>query len=695
MSVWKSKRSINDEVLQHAIRRARLGVWDWDLRADRCSYSDGWFEMLGYHPGELRQTSDLWIKLVHPDDRERAIASGDLHLAGAVAEIETELRLRHKDGRWIWVLDRGGIIERDADGRPVRMVGVQTDITSQKRIAAELLEVNERFRLALEASDIGIWQFDPDTQLSFWDNRTREIFGLPPGSAELPRGLWHQFLHPDDKQAAEKAHSETTEKTQDIRYRIVRADGTIRHLETLARFVPVLGTSGLLTGTIRDVTEEHERQQQLAWTASHDALTGLLNRAKFEAVLAERIAAAIANPVHLLYIDLDYFKAINDSAGHAAGDLALKNIANGLVQIAPSAAVARLGGDEFAIVLAESDGDARQIAEQILGVVKAVALGSGHKTEMGASIGIAEISDTTLSVADALARADDACYASKVAGRNQWSVFDEHRPHWSGLTAARLVSDIADAKVEGRLKLFGQEIHRINDPFGSADHVEVLARLYSRDGKLILPGEFIPAAERFGVASALDRWIIRSALQQCGPLLGDVSIGFNLSAHTLSDPTLWDFVEEARAAAGAPSSGIFFEITETAAFTDLKAAEAFLNRARSKGYRIALDDFGAGLSSFSYLRKFPVDVIKIDGSFIERVTDSPLDREAVSSLCRIASVLGCELIAERIENQETLTVLSELGVRLGQGFLMHRPEPLPGLMERLVPAGQGAVTAPA
>ncbi|GHA26153.1 diguanylate cyclase [Devosia pacifica] len=672
----------------HAIRRARLGVWDWNVQTGDCRYSDSWFEMLGYKPGELTEDSDLWINLTHPDDRDRAIASGDRHIVGGARDIETELRLRHKDGHWIWVLDRGGIIEWDRAGKPLRVVGVQTDISAQKRAEADLTEVNERFSLALDASDIGIWQFDRDSKQSYWDDRTKGIFGLQPNDPDLNIKDWHDFLHPDDKLEAERAHEETGNEPRQIQYRIIRADGAVRHVETLARLVPVPGTSGRLTGTIRDITEEREREKQLAWAAQHDALTGLYNRTAFQASLEHRIANAEQQPIALLYLDLDYFKAINDSAGHAMGDWTLKQIASELRQLLADATIARLGGDEFTIILCLREDSPAQIAEQIIALIRGVGRNASYKTELGASIGISEIRSSKISVSEALAQADDACYRAKRAGRNQWAIFQNEHHLWSGMTAAHLAADIADARSEDRLKLYGQEIRSLDAPFAPADRIEVLARLVSRDGRFIPPGEFIPAAERFGVAAALDRWVFQSALQQFGARLGRVTLAFNLSGQTLSDPGLWDFVEQVRDGADVSPNNIVFEITETAAVTTIDTAQSFLNRARRQGYKVALDDFGAGLSSFSYLRQFPVDAIKIDGSFTGQVTSSRLDQEVVRSMCQIASVFGYDLIAERIEDEDTLATLRGLGVSLGQGFLMHRPEPLANVVERIVGSRQ-------
>jgi EAL domain-containing protein (putative c-di-GMP-specific phosphodiesterase class I) len=286
-------------------------------------------------------------------------------------------------------------------------------------------------------------------------------------------------------------------------------------------------------------------------------------------------------------------------------------------------------------------------------------------------------------VADILARADDACYASKTSGRNKWSRFTKERSSTSGLTAARLVADLSTAKEQGRLLLFGQEIRALAAPYDRSGNIEILARLVSSAGQFVPPFEFIPAAERFGMAAALDRWLIKTALHRFGSVMGASCknrLSFNLSAHTLSDPSLWDFIEEAAEEGKAALSSLGFEITETAAFTNVEAAERFVRQARSQGAHVSLDDFGAGLSSFTYLRRFPVDSIKIDGSFIENIETSAFDRKVVSSIGDIAGTLGCSVVAERIERPSMLRILQELGVDHGQGFLMHRPEPLERLL---------------
>lgn len=698
MNEQQQHRSQPQDVWRHAIERAQLGLWEWNLLTDECFYSTSWFEMLGYSEDEFRQDSDLWLSLTHPDDKERAVRSGERHLAGETGSIETELRLKHKNGSWVWVLDRGGIIEWNEAGRPLRAVGVQTDITRQKLTEASLAEANTSIKLALEASNVGIWQFDLDTQTSFWDDRTREIYGLQPGEGGLPRETWHTFLHPEDKERTERAHALPLGNlaSNKVCYRIVRQDGTVRHIETLCKLHKIPGSAGRVVGTVRDVTEEYQRQERLADAAKRDSLTGLLNRATFESELEQLIAHADTAPFALLYIDLDYFKALNDTLGHAAGDTALQNVAAFVQSSIPMGIMARLGGDEFAVALHLAHSEPGEAAEKILKAVERVAPRNAHgQMTLGASIGVTVGTAPHRSVAEVMARADDACYAAKAAGRNRW-VLESDLPSTSGMTAAALAMDLTSAMEDGRLTLYGQEIRALDRPNQPTGMIEVLARMASRSGKFIPPAEFIPAAERFGMAAAFDRYIIRTALRSFGSAMGGpdgVTLGFNLSAHTLSDPMLWEFVEAAADRAGAPLENIVFEITETAAFTNVGAAECFVRKARERKCRVSLDDFGAGLSSFAYLRRFPVNSLKIDGSFVQNVEKNLFDREIIKSISYMGKALNINVVAERIETVEAVRILQDLGVSLGQGYFLHRPEPLDNIIRRLRVDCQSATAA--
>ena len=793
---------------KQALEAAGLGVWDWNLKTQVCVYSESWCRMLGYTRSDFPSNADLFLLLVHPDDRERAIESGDRHLAGKSDSIETELRLQHRDGHWVWVLDRGAVIERDEDGLPVRVIGVQTDITKQKQAEQGMSLMYERFRLALAASEIGIWHFDVNLKRSFWDAKTCEIFGLAPLPTDISGTTWHGFLHPDDKSQAEQQHLQalTEQKEVRLRYRIIRKGGEIRHLETLAKAVPDGGAAGLLVGTIRDVTEEvrasralqaekeryevtldaitdaviststegvvnfanpsatamlsvdknevigtnifhifnhdaqikHDdaidqrdrsnnsilhinsgiyrcknnpitspgghwwgnvytfqniteetlRHKQLAYAAHHDALSGLYNRVAFDEALENAISGAADTAFFIFYLDLDHFKAINDFAGHAAGDEALKLIARGIASMLPGDAFfARLGGDEFAILLPGSDKEAvRKIATDAISAIRDVDVGcvvGGPR--LGCSIGIAMVSDPSITSSDALARADDACYAAKSAGRNRFSFFTEDNSSaTTGFSAAREVADLMSALEENRVILFAQEIRSLAASGKPCGRLEILARLRDRDGRIVGPDAFIPAAERFGMASVLDRWIIRKAFADYGRLLDetDLKLGFNLSAQTLADPGLWSFVTETAEENGTPLSRIAFEITETAAVTCFETASDFVFNARQHGCMVSLDDFGSGLSSFDYLQRFPINCIKIDGAFVERIAESKVDYAIVASVVELARNLGFDVVAEKIKNEKILTQLIKLGVTYGQGFHLHRPEPMDDILDQ-------------
>jgi diguanylate cyclase (GGDEF)-like protein/PAS domain S-box-containing protein len=811
MGVTKPSDSAYVDVWAHALEQASLGVWDWDLRTGACVYSDTWFRMLGYEPGDFPRGGDLWITLMHPDDREKTIDKGERHLRGETPFIEAEMRLRHKAGHWVWVLDRGGVVERDAAGAPLRVVGVQTDISGQKASEAALHDIKERFGLALAASRTGIWYFDIATRKSFWDTHTHVIMGLPPQEGTVPSDTWVGFLHPEDRDEAVATHADLSlfdHGDRRMRYRILRPDGEVRHLETLARFSSDPKPHGSIVGTVRDITEEvlaaealrneekrlrvtlasisdgvvstdrkdritfanpaaaemlglapeallgqrseelfarpgtvgdlpgfdaaaaglmvlpgrHERgilvrcttnpitradgsvsgfvhtlldvtseqkkQRELAYAAEHDALTGLYNRSAFEEILQARVASAGETPFALLYIDLDHFKALNDYAGHAAGDRALVMIAQLIVGSVPAGSVAaRLGGDEFAaIVDCGDEGDAERLAESVLAAIGSADLGSNASyRRLGASVGTIVVADEGLHAPDVIAHADDACYAAKAAGRNRLVVHSQTGERQaSRLTAARLVGDIADAKEDGRLRLYGQEIRSLADPDAPGEKIEILARLVDRQGHFVPPATFIPAAERFGRAAALDRWIIAKLLRDHGHVLrpGGLTVGVNLSAQTLSDPRLWEYVHGLLEETGALPERVVFEITETAAVTNFEAADRFVRQARSHGCRISLDDFGAGLSSFDYLRRFPVDSLKINGSFVENLPTSRFDRQIVSSISRVARGLGYDVIAERIENEETVGILQGMHVQFGQGYLFHKPEPIECLVQR-------------
>jgi len=387
----------------------------------------------------------------------------------------------------------------------------------------------------------------------------------------------------------------------------------------------------------------------------------------------------------LLYVDLDQFKLVNDTCGHPAGDRLLRDVTALLqARVRSSDTIARLGGDEFGILLDSCASEqALKIAESIRGAIRDYRfVWKEDSMSIGASIGLVPIRTDTQSVASLMSAADIACYAAKESGRNRVHVYD--RLDHSGMHREMYwVARVTRAVEEGRLDLEAQPIRAVRDdsPRRPSEFRELLVRLRDDRGELVSPGEFIPAAERYNVMSAIDRWVVQQATQllrsapprgagEAGPLFA-----LNLSGTSLNDPSFIEFTLAALAEREI-ASGICFEITETAAVANLTQAAWFMNELRGRGCRFALDDFGSGLSSFRYLKTLPVDFLKIDGQFVRQVASDPVDRSMVEGICHVARALGIQTIAERVESAEVLASLERLGVNYVQGYFLGRPEPL-------------------
>ena len=433
----------------------------------------------------------------------------------------------------------------------------------------------------------------------------------------------------------------------------------------------------------------HEKQR-LRTSLLCDALTGLPNRAAFEAHLDALLAKEGASPAqHVrMFIDLDQFKVINDTCGHAAGDLLLKQLAQLLGnEIRRRDLLARLGGDEFGVLLEGCPREpALRVAEsmrQRLAAFRFVWQDRPFRPfQLSISIGVVPFSAGQHSRVELLRLADSACYVAKEAGRNRVHVYDETDTAVASRSGELdWVSRLQHALAENRFELHGQRIMPIQPGAGhESDHVEILIRLRGEDGRLVSPMAFIPAAERYGLMPAIDRWVITHALaahaahvQQSGRA---ARFAINLSGATLGDPTLLDFVKHQLAAHRVAADSVCFEITETAAIESLEAAAQLIGRLRELGCRIALDDFGCGMSSFAYLKRLPVDCVKIDGGFVKDMLHEPVDYAMVEAIHHIARRMGLHTVAEFVEDQATVEALRSLGVHYVQGYGVQRPGPL-------------------
>ena len=452
---------------------------------------------------------------------------------------------------------------------------------------------------------------------------------------------------------------------------------------------PMWNAEGRVIGAvmvIRDITESHRLERELSYQATHDNLTGLINRSEFEQILERELnnAYALDEQFVLLYLDLDQFKVVNDTCGHLAGDQLLKQIAAILGSgLRSSDILARLGGDEFGVLLTGCDvTKARTIAESLRRVVADFRfVWEKHSFAVGVSIGMVAF-DKESDSRDLLSAADVACYAAKDAGRNRIQLFQpddaETRRRFSEV---HWVSRIISGLDENRFRLYRQNILPADPGQHVGDHFEVLIRMCDDDGQVIPPGSFFPAAERFGVTPNIDRWVFRNTLAYLDSHPTEMErlqlCSINVSGHTLADEHFLDFVEAQLARSVVPAHKLCFEITETAAIADLATAKQFIGRLKERGCRFALDDFGSGLSSFGYLKNLDVDFLKIDGMFVRDMVEDPIDRSMVKSINEIGHVMGMKTIAEFVESDAIREQLRLIGVDFVQGYGVHTPEPLP------------------
>jgi diguanylate cyclase (GGDEF)-like protein/PAS domain S-box-containing protein len=542
--------------------------------------------------------------------------------------------------------------------------GIIRDIAARK-------QAEDRARV-LETAPDPIVRVDADRRIVLANARTEQLFGYE-RSELIGRAVEDLFSPSSRSRAADRFHAAIAggpDRGDELVGR--RKDGGEFSVDvTLSSTAGEDGTV-VVTCILRDVTERRRFEAELRRLADHDHLTALFNRRRFE----EELAACGRGAVLLL--DLDRFKYVNDFHGHSAGDEVVRMTGRTLTSVvADDGVVARLGGDEFAILLPGANRvRAEHVAERVLAAVRAqqVTLGTLPVTTT-ASLGVVPFGHGDAHVDDVLAAADMAMYAAKEAGGNRSYVLDDE-DEFVGEMQARLAwaHQIRRALDEDRFVLYWQPI--IDLGTGLVTHREVLLRMVGDDGRIIPPGAFIDTAERFDLIQEIDRWVVRAAIRL---LAGDPSwegrIEVNLSGKSTGDPALTAMIEHELLESGVDPARLVFEITETAAIANMEQARAFAERLKGVGCRFALDDFGAGFSSFYYLKHLPLDYLKIDGDFIRSLTSSDTDQLVVRSMVDIARGMGMKTIAEFVEDAETAEMLRAMGVDYSQGY--HHGRPLP------------------
>lgn len=516
----------------------------------------------------------------------------------------------------------------------------------------------------------------------------REVFCVLDETTREPASHLASHALPDGQVVGLKKHS-----------LLLRPDGSEALVED--RLSPICNRTGDIIGSVvvfHDVTEARHMARQLSWQATHDALTGLVNRREFEHLLQGMIDSAAEDGKHhaVLFMDLDQFKVVNDTCGHMAGDELLRQlVAVFVARSRDSDVVARLGGDEFGMLLYGCPLEpALRLANEVREAVQEFRFMWQDKSfEIGVSIGLVEITAGSGNLAAVMSNADAACYAAKEGGRNRVHVYQEDdtdllRRHGE----MQWISRITKAFEEDRFRLYYQEIIAVMPHQNGFQHFEVLLRMLDENGEVIPPGVFIPAAERYNLMPTVDRWVIRTLLssrseewrrlweehagrEETFPILCAV----NLSATSLNDEMFLAFLKEQIEYYGMPPQALCLEITETAAIANLNKASHFMHELSRLGCRFALDDFGSGMSSFAYLRDLPVHYLKIDGAFVRAMDQNLVNHAMVEAIARIASVMGIETVAEFVEDPALIEKLAVLGVDYAQGYGIHKPAPMEGI----------------
>lgn len=448
--------------------------------------------------------------------------------------------------------------------------------------------------------------------------------------------------------------------------------------------------SGGLVLIFKDASETTRLTQEISHQASHDSLTGLLNRQEFEYRLDKALTSAITHDVQhvLCYLDLNQFKIINAQAGHTAGDAILKQAAEQMQRHMRSIDVfARLGGDEFSVLLVNTTIEhARAIAQELMDTIRSATFTwQDQHFEIGLSIGLISIDKHSQDPAQILTRAELACFIAKDHGRNTMHVYRKEddeltRRHTEMMCAA----GITGALQEGRFRIYCQPIVALSPKKKESLRYELLIRLTDPQGDLIMPANFIPAAERYGLMSSIDRWVIRTAFHSYNDIFGEgsgVQISINLSGNSLNDDSLLEFIKCEIDSTKIDPGTVCFEITETAAISNLDHVSHLILELKKIGCRFALDDFGSGLSSFVYLKNLPVDYLKIDGSFVHDMIDDTIDHAMVEAINQVGHIMGIGTIAECVESDEVVEMLRALGVDYAQGYAMGYPVPIEGLKQ--------------
>ena len=572
------------------------------------------------------------------------------------------------------------------------------DLRESKKAEQELNKLSEFNQLLIESTGEGIFSVNRKLRCTFANRAAANMLGYTP--EELIGQDIYSLFHGLREDGTALARQELPVMKSITENSSQRMDGVFwskaGHPIPIQYLCNPFYENGQVAGAVvvyRNVAEARALTSKLDYLAAHDSLTGLPNRRTFEQLLDRVLTEARreADEYVLCYIDLDRFKIVNDTCGHAAGDELLRQISDMMhARKRKSDTFARLGGDEFGLLLERCPlSEGIKLTEELLTTLRDYRFTwDGKNFSLGASIGVVQLDSSFLSEGSALNAADAACYIAKEQGRNRIHVYqpdDQETAQHQG--EMEWVSRIKEALDKNLFELWVQPIVMVNDSLAQRAHIEILLRMRGAGGEIVTPGTFIPAAERFGLMAEIDRWVVRHTLAYLDRHPASfAALEFcciNLSGPSITDEKFLDFLLEQFDLHPSIVGRICFEITETAAVANLSRAAQFMRRLKTEGCRFALDDFGSGMSSFAYLKNLPVDYLKIDGNFVRDMVDDKVDYAMVEAIHRVGNVMGILTVAEFVENDEILACLKDIGVDFAQGYGISKPAPLKHFINNL------------
>lgn len=691
----------SDEIRwKNAHESTEQGLWDINNRTGEKFMSSQWYRMRGLPENSTVETGyNQWMKRIHPEDFQRLEAEISAQDESGADHTKLEYREQHQDGHWIWILSRGKIVKRDAQGRAERTVGTDTDITDIKASRERIERISRRLEMALTASRVGVWEFDITTNHVEWDLVMRDMYGLPLDASPLPRDIWEHALHIGDRNlVVAKTEAAMLAKTDYmLDYRIMRQDGTVRHVRSRASYIddPIDGPK--LLGLQWDVTQDYKLAQDLKdanaialknnrqleaaralmeHNSLHDALTGLANRRMLDQVQKASIESAGAPDKRfaVLHVDLDRFKQINDTLGHAAGDAVLIRTASILREsVGENDLVARVGGDEFAVFIADAPAEVELIALAKLIIDKASApmKYQHHDCRCGVSIGIAFAKGSNIDGKALFINADLAMYRSKHSGRGGCTVFNDEMKR-EALEKKNRSDQLLAALERDEFFCLYQPQYDCNTL--KLTGIEALVRWNNPIHGLMPPADFLPLAEELQIIDRIDKIVLRLALAD---LAGWHKIGLNIprlsiniSGRRLRDAQLKLELQQLT----LPKNILSFEFLESIFLDEPDEVQiSNINCIRNLGIGIEVDDFGSGHSSIVSLLKLKPDRLKIDRSIVEPVTRSGRQRQLVQSIVDIGKLQGIKVLAEGVETADHIKILQSIGCDELQGYALSRP----------------------